>query len=102
RSKTYYALTNQRVIIIFDFIIWNVKSLDIGSLPELTLGKLESDGQGTITFGSANYFAGLYESLFLQPNKQSAPQFEMIPDARGVYDQIRAARNDVTFKRSQG
>ena len=53
RKKTYYALTDQRAIIVSGLFSRSVKSLNLGSLSDVSLSE-KSDKSGTITFGQEN------------------------------------------------
>ena len=62
RAKTYYAVTNERVIIISGLLNRNVRTLTLKTLPEISLN-IKGNGRGTITFGAslpmASWSAGL-------------------------------------------
>jgi len=90
RRKTYYALTNERVMIISGMFKRNIKSLDLKQLPEINI-TTRNDGKGTITFGPS-YPMGWMSSVGGFSNAGSypvAPGFEMIEDAKRVYQQIK-------------
>jgi hypothetical protein len=74
RAKTVYALTDQRAVIIVSFLGHRVRSVDLAATPEIALSG------HTITLGRANRGR----------NQQRPPQFEFLPDARVVYEQIIA------------
>jgi hypothetical protein len=90
RKNTAYALTGRRAIIAADFFGRNVQSINLQTLPEVSVTE-KSDGSGSIQFGAA------------QPNSRnrtnpwsgapSQPTFEMIEDVRRVSDLIDKARN---------
>jgi hypothetical protein len=92
RGKTVYGVTNERVLIISGLINRTVKTLSLRNLPEITLEQ-RSDGSGTITFGSSVPFASWYRG-FEWPgmNQRMPPAFDLIPDAKAVYDIIRQAQ----------
>src|SRR5512138_2866385 len=86
RSKTYYAITNERAIIISGLFNQNTKSLDLKKLPEINLNT-KSNGRGTITFGASHPMAWMYAGSGF-PNMgryHVAPSFEMVDDAKMVY-----------------
>jgi hypothetical protein len=56
RDKTYYGVTNERIIIVSGHLNRKVKTLDLGALSDLSLTE-RSDRSGTITFG-AGYLYG--------------------------------------------
>jgi hypothetical protein len=88
REKTFYGVTDKRVIIISGFFNKMIKSADFTQVRNLSLveGK---NRKGTISFGA-------YEPYFASKNLISGlaeePQFEMIENARDVYDIIVRAR----------
>jgi hypothetical protein len=97
RGKTYYALTSERVIILSGLFNQNVKTLRLNQLPEINIST-RSNGKGTITFGASHPMAWMYSgSSFPNMGRYNfAPSFEMIDDAKTVYQQIkRLQREDV-------
>ena len=50
RSRTYYGVTNERVIIISGLSSRTVKSLQVQTLTDVSLSE-EASGTGTVTFG---------------------------------------------------
>lgn len=89
RARTRYAVTDQRVLIVTGLFSREVRSLPLARLPELTLNEGRRD-EGSITFGPApatrlNGFNGMAG----WPGQQQAPCFELIADARRVYNLIR-------------
>jgi hypothetical protein len=95
RAKTFYGLTNERVIIISGIFSRNVKSLNLKTLSEINLDE-KSDGSGTITFGS-NYLptARWVGNGWPGANQYALPSFELIERVKEVYDQIRRAQNEI-------
>ena len=98
RSKTYYALTNERVIIISGVFTQNTKTLNIKKLPEINIST-KSDGSGTITFGASHPMAWMYSgSGFPNTGRYNiAPSFEMINDAKIVYQHIKRLQKEDAF-----
>jgi len=95
RSKTYYALTNERAIIISGVFNQNTKMLDLKKLPEINIST-KGNGKGTITFGASHPMAWMYAGNSF-PNMgryQIAPSFEMIEDARTVYQHIKRLQRE--------
>jgi hypothetical protein len=89
RKKTYYGLTDHRILIITGLNSQNHRALLIKNIPEINL-QIQKEGKGTILFGQANYFYWMspvnwFFDLGLSKNP---PKFEMINDAKMVYDQI--------------
>jgi len=92
RSKTFYGVTNERVIIVSVLFGKKIKSLDLRTLSEISLDE-KSDGSGTITFGSppAGYL-WVGSTRFPGRGQQSTPSFEMIQNAKNVYEMVRNAQ----------
>jgi hypothetical protein len=57
RSRTYYGLTNERVIIISGLSSRTVKSLQVQTLTDVSLSE-EASGTGTVTFGPNMSYSG--------------------------------------------
>lgn len=90
RARTTYAITSERVIISSGVVSPVTKSLDLRTLSDVTLQE-RSDGTGTITFGAQHPFAAMYAGT-AWPGVPQTPSFEMIQDARRVYDILREAQ----------
>ena len=80
RSRTYYGLTDERVIIISGLSSWTVKSLQVQTLTDVSLSE-EASGIGAVTFG---------------PNvgRNPQPSFESIAGAREVFERICSVRRE--------
>ncbi len=94
REKTFYGLTNERIIIISGIFSRNVRSLNLKTLPEINLDE-KSDGSGTILFGSFNlptarWAAGGWPGA----NQYAPPSFELIKPVKEVFELIRRAQNE--------
>jgi len=95
RKRIYYALTNERAIIISGMFTRNIKSLDLGKLPEINVSTTR-DGKGTITFGTSHPMGWFY-SVGGWPNTgryHVAPSFEMIGDVNSVYRSIKDVQRE--------
>jgi hypothetical protein len=95
RSKTYYALTNERAIILSGLFTQNTKSLDLRKLPEINIST-KDNGRGTITFGASHPMAWMSSGSGF-PNMgryHIAPSFEMIDDAKTVYQHIKRLQRE--------
>jgi hypothetical protein len=90
RARTTYAVTSDRIIISSGGIAPTSKSLNLRTLSDVTLQE-RPDGTGTITFGAAPAFAGMFGGSSW-PGVSPVPSFEMIPDARRVYAVVRDAQ----------
>jgi hypothetical protein len=92
RTRTYYGLTDQRVIILDGLFNRQVKSLTLATLSDITLSA-RSDGSGIITFGSGTSTSSWFgRSSWRGMNNQQAPAFDMIEDVRKVYAMTRKAQ----------
>jgi hypothetical protein len=94
REKTFYGLTNERIIIISGIFSRNIKSLNLKTLSEINLDE-KSDGSGTIAFGS-NYLpaARWVGNGWPGSNQCTPPSFELIKRVKEVYELIRRAQNE--------
>ena len=92
RSRTYYGVTNERVIIVSGIFSRTVKSLQLRTLSDVSLSE-GNNGMGTITFGptTAQWWVGA-GGWPGSPTKNLPPSFESICDARSAFDQIRGAQ----------
>jgi hypothetical protein len=94
REKTYYALTNERVIILSGLFGRSVRSLSLKTLSEVNLSA-KDNGRGTITFGPSQPVGGWYAGAgWPGMGKYAPPAFEMIEDARQVYTLLRKAQRE--------
>lgn len=94
REKTFYGLTNERIIIISGIFSRNVRSLNLKTLSEINLDE-KSDGSGTIVFGpvylpTARWASGGWPGA----NRYAPPSFELIERVKEVYELIRRAQNE--------
>ena len=92
RERTFYGLTDQRVIIVSGLTGRKVKSLNLRTLSDVSLNE-KSDRTGTITFGPTNPMASWWGGTAWPGAPQGAPSFEMIPDAKRIYEQLREAQS---------
>jgi len=94
RSKTVYALTNRRILIVRPGLFGVFTTLNLDPLPALQLTE-RANGRGTIRFGPpvSNMLQNNW-SMWL-PVLDQAPQFLAIENARSIFDQI----NQATTKR---
>jgi hypothetical protein len=92
RARTYYGITNERVLIVSGLFQKQVKSLALRSLSEVTLSE-RGDRSGSITFGAVPVMYGwLAGSGWPGTGKQLPPSFDLIENARQVYAQIQTAQ----------
>ena len=92
RTRTYYGLTDQRIIILDGLFNRQIKSLTLATLSDISLTE-RSNGSGIITFGlgssSSSWFG---RSSWRGTNNQQAPNFDIIENVRKVYALIREAQ----------
>jgi len=93
RAETYYAVTPQRVIIRSGLFTRSVKSLPLKTLQDLSLSE-RADGTGTIAFGAQHPMASMFGGMPGWPGMDQylGPRFDLIPQARSVYESIRKAQ----------
>jgi hypothetical protein len=89
RAGTFYGITNERALIVSGRKQRKVKSYQLRTLSDVTLTEA-SRGQGTITLSprvwdTQRYWPGV--------NPQTASSFEMIDDARRVYETLLKAQS---------
>jgi hypothetical protein len=92
RAKTYYGVTNERIIIISGLFSRKVKSLNLRTLSDVSMDQ-KQNGTGTITFGPMNP-AAAWGGMTWWPGTSAmmTPAFDMIPEVKSVYDVIRDAQ----------
>ena len=96
RSKTHYAVTTDRVLIVSGMLGRKVKSLSLRTLSDVSLSE-GRNGDGSISFGSQFPFAGMFGGMAGWPGSDQfiGPRFELIPKAKSVYEVIRGAQRGV-------
>ena len=96
RSHTYYGLSNQRAIIIRGIASRQVTSVALQGLHDTALTE-RADQSGTIRLGPANPYSALGTgSGWPGFGTHAPPAFNMISDARRVYEQLRTAQASLT------
>jgi len=89
RRRTFYALTDERVMIVSGLGSRSVRSLALRSLEQLDVSERAS-GQGTITFGRSAF--GSFALPGWPGKSYQPPMFEMISDVAAVAKLIREAQ----------
>lgn len=84
RKRVIYALTSERLLIIYSVFQSGVKSVRLKTLGEMTVTE-RIDGTGTIIFGRP---PRVYPRYVEPPT----PAFDDIANVRDVYEQLRQAR----------
>jgi hypothetical protein len=96
REKTFYGVTNQRIIIKSGLFTRSTKSLNLRTLSDLSLTE-KPDGSGTISFGPVVPFSswsGAGSSSWPNSRRYSPPCFDTVPEAKRVYEIIRDAQKE--------
>jgi hypothetical protein len=92
RSRTTYAVTTERVVILSG---GSEKTLPLRTLAEFTI-TARGDGSGSITFGSSP--SGAWSSMGPSwPGVPQVPVFENIADVRTVHELIRRAQEEAAW-----
>lgn len=92
RSRTYYGLTDERVVIISGIFFREVTSLMLHALAEVSFRE-HTNGRGTIVFGPADRSLGAdFSRGWRGSARRVAPSFDAIDDARRVHDLLRQLR----------
>jgi PH (Pleckstrin Homology) domain-containing protein len=100
RSRTYYALTNERAIIVSGLLGQKVKSLPLRTMSDITLTE-RPDGSGSIALGPASGpYGWMTESGWPGMGRYQPPTFEMIENVRQVHTLLRDAQTSATEVRA--
>lgn len=93
-KRTYYAVTNERVLVLVEGPIRKVRAVFIRNVPTIAK-RVGTGGRGTLRFGVASGFGGLatmYENSGMEFLAWSAgelpPAFFDVPDAERVYQLV--------------
>jgi hypothetical protein len=93
RARTYYGVTNERIIIINGLFSQQVKSLQLRTLTDISLTE-RSDGSGSIAFGPSlsPFFGSFSGGSWPGAGRYGPPSFDLLDNAKEVYDAIRRAQ----------
>ena len=92
RKKTWYGVTDRRLIIAKSLFNRNVSSFDYGTLTNLNLVE-RGDQSGDILFGMPSLLQGFANSSWPRSNRNAViPGFYLLPDARQVFNRVQAAQ----------
>jgi hypothetical protein len=94
RSRTYYAVTSERVVIVSGVFNKKIKSLNLKTLMDLSLSEGRSR-QGTITFGAQPQRAFMFGGGWPGSEQYLAPRFDLIDNAKSVFETIQRAQQAV-------
>jgi hypothetical protein len=100
RSRTYYGITNDRIIIKSGLFNQSVKSLNIKTLSDLSFTQ-RKNGSGTITLGPPVYRQWSFKGPDIFGHNKG-PQFEAIQNVKAVYDKIVAIQRDQKYSAQFG
>jgi hypothetical protein len=94
RGRTYYAITNQRVLIYRPAPFGRFTALSLKQLPEMNL--IESaNGSGTIRFGPQTPMFGRGASFSIwTPSLDPTPQFVAVASASALFRQLQQAQRN--------
>ncbi len=92
RNKTYYAVTNRRLIILKNLFTFNLASFDLVSSANLNLTE-RSDGSGDILFGTPGPMQWMAASGWPSARGARVPGFYLVADARRIFSLIREAQS---------
>jgi hypothetical protein len=96
RQNIFYALTNQRILIKYGRFNQNMKSLYLSAINEINI-RTWKNGRGTILFGGSTalpWHQRRYNTEIIDRNLYQ-PGFEMIEDAKVVYDLIKKNQREI-------
>ena len=101
RSRTYYGVTNERIIILSGLFTRQVKSLQLRTLSDVTLNQ-GSNNHGTILFGPSPNTMGFSLPTGSWPGaaRYNPPSFDLIERPKEVYDIIRQAQKKASEGKS--
>ena len=101
RARTYYAVTNERILIISGLSCRKVQSLDLRTLSDLSLSEGKGN-EGTITFGSGSPFNSMFGGFSSWPGTGAylGPRFELVANAKTIFETIRRAQRAAASART--
>ena len=90
RTHTFYAVTNERILIVSGVFTRKVKSLNFRTLSDLSLTE-GKDNEGSISFGGGSPFSSMFGGFSGWPGMEAhmGPRFELIAGAKSVFEIIR-------------
>jgi len=91
RKKTLYGITDERVIIWSGIFRSELKSLQLGTISNISLVE-KPGGEGTITLGPSSPWIRYSVSFAWPGHGYGSPMFEQISDAKHVFGILRDAR----------
>jgi len=102
KRRTFYAVTNQRVLVVSGAGNGRLQGAFISQIPVINR-TLRKNGTGTVEFGSVPYQTAMYANtgmdFFGWPGNQ-VPVFYDIRDAQRTYNLVLQLRRDMTTQQS--
>jgi len=95
RGRTYYAVSDARILILTEAFSRSLKSMDLKTVTDVSLSQRGIDG-GTIFFGPANPLVRRAGGAWPGSSQGATPSFELDIGARNAYEIIRAAQRDAS------
>lgn len=104
RARTFYGITEDRIIFISTLSPKTVKSFNINEITDITLIE-HPDRKGTIIFGAVPPFYSFFASTsWPGTEQQTIPNFQAVDNARTAYDlinHIRSKKEEIDRKQDQ-
>ena len=98
KRRTFYALTNQRVLILTTLRSRRLQALFLNQLPVVNKA-VQGSGIGTLEFGFSPSWSAAYANsgmeLFAGRSASLAPAFYDLADADGVYRLVMRLKTDL-------
>lgn len=93
RARTYYGVSDKRVILISGVTRSQVRSINLRTLGDISLTE-RPDGSGDITLGAVPPFAAWNAGTGwpFGNTQMFVPTLELVPNARDVYETLRRAQ----------
>jgi hypothetical protein len=95
KKKTWYAVTDRRILIVTQGISSNCQTADLDSIPSVSKS-IRKNGNGNIKFGNSSVLTSMYDNtgmdFFGSFSGQSVPTFFDIKDAEEVYRLVTTDR----------
>ncbi len=96
KRKTYYAITNKRVLVLTKSRSRDLQAAYINTIPSINKS-VRSSSIGTVKFGASSFFSSMYANtgmdFFGSFYGQDVPTFYDIKDANKVYEMVNELRN---------
>lgn len=96
KQRTWYAVTDKRVLIATNLFGENIQAAYINTLPCINKS-IRSNGTGTVKFGNPSFMVGMYENtgmdFFASFYGKDVPTFYDIKEAEKVYQIVSDLRN---------